>query len=74
MAAIGSRDVKLLDYNSARHIANKMAGEVVDVIGDTEFCGKQMMINYLKPWIVFHTLCLQTSDRPAVRILVAAFS
>ena len=33
-------DIKLLDYNSARHLANKKAGEVVDVIGDTEFCGK----------------------------------
>ena len=37
-------DIKLLDYNSARHLANKKAGEVVDVIGDTEFCGKKILI------------------------------
>ncbi len=40
MASIGSKDIKLLDFNSSRMIANKFAGEVVDVIGDTEFCGK----------------------------------
>jgi len=36
-------DIKLLDYNSARHVANKKAGEVVDVIGDTEFCAPEML-------------------------------
>ena len=40
MASIGSKDIKLVDFNSSRIIANKMAGEVVDVIGDTEFCGE----------------------------------
>ena len=39
------RELKLLDYNSARHIANKKAGEVVDVIGDTEFCGKNNIVS-----------------------------
>ncbi|XP_057303439.1 myosin light chain kinase, smooth muscle-like isoform X2 [Hydractinia symbiolongicarpus] len=37
------REVKLLDYNSSRHIANKFAGEVVDVIGDTEFCAPELL-------------------------------
>lgn len=37
------REVKLLDYNSMRHIANKLAGEVVDVIGDTEFCAPELL-------------------------------
>jgi len=37
------RDIKLLDYNSARHLANKKAGGVVDVIGDTEFCAPEML-------------------------------
>jgi len=37
------REIKLLDYNSARLIANKKAGEVVDVIGDTEFCAPEML-------------------------------
>merc|ERR1712168_1413553 len=36
------RDIKLLDYNSSRHLANKKAGVVVDVIGDTEFCAPEM--------------------------------
>merc|ERR1712142_343639 len=36
-------DMKLLDFNSARHLANKKAGEVVDVIGDTEFCAPEML-------------------------------
>jgi len=36
-------DIKLLDYNSSRHLANKKAGEVVDVIGDTEFCAPEML-------------------------------
>jgi len=36
-------EMKLLDYNSARHLANKKAGEVVDVIGDTEFCAPEML-------------------------------
>jgi len=38
-----ARDLKILDYNSCRHIANKKAGEVVDVIGDTEFCAPEML-------------------------------
>lgn len=38
------REIKLLDYNSSRHIANKKAGEVVDVIGDTEFCAPEMLM------------------------------
>lgn len=38
-----ARDLKLLDYNSARVISNKKAGEVVDVIGDTEFCAPEML-------------------------------
>lgn len=37
------RELKILDYNSCRHIANKKAGEVVDVIGDTEFCAPEML-------------------------------
>merc|ERR1719309_919731 len=37
------RDIKLLDYNSSRHLANKKAGAVVDVIGDTEFCAPEML-------------------------------
>lgn len=37
------REVKLLDYNSVRVVANKKAGEVVDVIGDTEFCAPEML-------------------------------
>jgi len=37
------RSVKLLDYNSARHLQNKKAGAVVDIIGDTEFCGPEML-------------------------------
>jgi len=43
MASIGSKDIKLLDFNSSRMIANKFAGEVVDVIGDTEFCAPEML-------------------------------
>jgi len=35
--------LKLLDYNSGRQIANKNAGEVVDTIGDTEFCPPEML-------------------------------
>lgn len=35
--------MKVLDYNSCRHLANKKAGAVVDVIGDTEFCGPEML-------------------------------
>jgi len=35
--------LKLLDYNSGRQLANKSAGEVVDVIGDTEFCPPEML-------------------------------
>merc|ERR1711931_606497 len=37
------REIKLLDYNSSRHLANKKAGAVVDVIGDTEFCAPEML-------------------------------
>lgn len=37
------RDIKLLDYNSARMVANKKAGAVVDIIGDTEFCAPEML-------------------------------
>jgi len=37
------RQVKLLDYNSARFLANKKAGGVVDIIGDTEFCAPEML-------------------------------
>jgi len=36
-------NLKLIDYNSARTILNKKAGEVVDVIGDTEFCAPEML-------------------------------
>jgi len=36
-------DLKLLDFNSARYLPNKKAGEVVDVIGDTEFCAPEML-------------------------------
>jgi serine/threonine protein kinase len=39
----GIFSLKVLDYNSCRHIANKKAGAVVDVIGDTEFCGPEML-------------------------------
>jgi len=39
----GFNDIHLLDFNSARHLANKKAGEVVDVIGDTEFCAPEML-------------------------------
>merc|ERR1712002_130128 len=37
------RDIKLLDYNACRKLANKKAGGVVDVIGDTEFCAPEML-------------------------------
>jgi len=37
------RDIKLLDYNSMRHLINKKSGAVVDVIGDTEFCAPEML-------------------------------
>lgn len=40
---VSNRDLMILDYNSARHLANKKAGEVVDVIGDTEFCAPEML-------------------------------
>ncbi|XP_065051708.1 myosin light chain kinase, smooth muscle-like isoform X2 [Rhopilema esculentum] len=43
MASIGSKEIKLVDFNSARMIANKFAGEVVDVIGDTEFCAPELL-------------------------------
>jgi len=33
----------LLDYNSARHLTNKKAGDVVDVIGDTTLCAPEML-------------------------------
>jgi serine/threonine protein kinase len=35
--------LKLVDYNACRIIANKKAGAVVDVIGDTEFCPPEML-------------------------------
>jgi len=35
--------LKLVDYNACRHVANKKAGAVVDVIGDTEFCAPEML-------------------------------
>jgi len=38
-----ARDLKIIDYNSCRHIPNKKAGAVVDVIGDTEFCAPEML-------------------------------
>lgn len=38
-----SNVLKLVDYNSARFVANKKAGAVVDVIGDTEFCAPEML-------------------------------
>lgn len=38
-----ARQLKLLDYNSARFLPNKKAGAVVDVIGDTEFCAPEML-------------------------------
>lgn len=37
------RDIKLLDYNSCRKLANKKSGAVVDVLGDTEFCAPEML-------------------------------
>jgi len=40
---ITGREVRILDYNSCRHIPNKKAGAVVDVIGDTEFCAPEML-------------------------------
>lgn len=40
---VSGREIKLLDYNSCRHLANKTAGEVVDVIGDTEFCAPELL-------------------------------
>jgi len=38
-----ARELKILDYNSCRHIPNKKSGAVVDVIGDTEFCAPEML-------------------------------
>jgi len=35
--------LKLVDYNACRFVANKKAGAVVDVIGDTEFCAPEML-------------------------------
>jgi len=37
------RDIRLVDYNASRKLANKTAGAVVDVIGDTEFCAPEML-------------------------------
>lgn len=37
------RELQIVDYNSARFLANKTAGAVVDVIGDTEFCAPEML-------------------------------
>lgn len=38
-----ARQIRLLDYNSARFVPNKKAGSVVDIIGDTEFCAPEML-------------------------------
>jgi len=38
-----ARELKIIDYNSCRHIINKKSGSVVDVIGDTEFCAPEML-------------------------------
>merc|ERR1719516_755778 len=40
---LACKTMYIVDYNSCRHIANKKAGEVVDVIGDTEFCAPEML-------------------------------
>jgi len=40
---LAGKTMYIVDYNSCRHIANKKAGEVVDVIGDTEFCAPEML-------------------------------
>merc|ERR1712142_694219 len=66
------RDIKLLDYNSSRHLANKKAGAVVDVIGDTEFCAPEMRMtaeDALKhPWLQSEN----TSKRKAISLLQSA--
>jgi len=54
------RDLKILDYNSCRHIPNKKAGAVVDVIGDTEFCAPEML-NFEN--------CMPTSDTWTIAVL-----
>lgn len=38
-----SSQVKVVDYNTCRIIANRKSGTVVDVIGDTEFCAPEML-------------------------------
>jgi len=40
---MSGKQMYVVDYNSCRHIMNKKAGEVVDVIGDTEFCAPEML-------------------------------
>jgi len=40
---VKGKTLYLIDYNSCRHIMNKKHGEVVDVIGDTEFCAPEML-------------------------------
>eukprot|EP00111_Clytia_hemisphaerica_P006421 TCONS_00018663-protein len=48
---VSGRDLVILDYNSCRHLANKKAGAVVDVIGDTEFCAPEMLnFDPVSPW------------------------
>lgn len=38
-----SREIKLLDYNSSRVLRNKTSGQVVDIIGDSEFCAPELL-------------------------------
>merc|ERR1712142_572363 len=38
-----SNILKLVDYSTCKFIANKKAGAVVDVLGDTEFCPPEML-------------------------------
>jgi len=38
-----NRELQILDYNSARTVKNKKAGQVVDILGDTEFCAPEML-------------------------------
>merc|ERR1739838_1188033 len=58
--------LKLIDYNSCRLIANKKAGAVVDVLGDTEFCPPEMLdFNPVLPgsdmWAVAVNACILLS-------------
>lgn len=38
-----ARQLKILDYNTARYIPNTKSGTIVDVIADTEFCAPEML-------------------------------